>query len=121
MASDCQIDLTNLLIITGPSRESVERYKNDFAVENNVDCKLYDSRVRMNKEEQKAVEQFHKEKQDDLEAKLWWKESFKIFERMDRMDVREGYKYLCDQGLRVGVLEKVKKLRSAQIKSLGKN
>ena len=40
---------------------------------------------------------------------------------MDRMDVREGYKYLCDQGLRVGVLEKVKKLRSAQIKSLGKN
>ena len=84
MASDCQIDLTNLLIITGPSRESVERYKNDFAVENNVDCKLYDSRGRMNKGEQEAVEQFHerqkkeaKEKQDDLEAELWWKKNIK--------------------------------------------
>ena len=116
-----QIDITNLLIISGPTRESVERYKNDFAIEHNVDCKLHDSRSRMNKEEKQAVEQFHKEKRDDIEAELWWKENFKIFERMDRMDVREGYKYLCDQGLRVGVLEKVKKLRSAQIKSLGKN
>ena len=117
-----QIDITNLLIITGPSRESVERYKNDFAIENNVDCKLYDSRVRMNKAEQEAVEQFHErrereaqEKRDDIEAELWWKENFKIFERMDCMDIREGYKYLCDQGLRVGVLEKVRKLRLAQI------
>ena len=65
----------------------------------------------MNKGEQEAVEQFHerqkkeaKEKQDDLEAELWWKKNIKIFERMDNT---EGYKYLHNQGLRVGVLEKV--------------
>ena len=80
----------------------------------------------MNKAEQEAVEQFHErrereaqEKQDDLEAELWWKKNFKIFERMD---IREGYKYLCDQGLRVGVLEKVKKIRLAQLNKVwGKN
>ena len=100
-----------MLIITGPSRESVERYKNDFAIENNVDCKLYDSRVRMNKAEQEAVEQFHErrereaqEKRDDIEAEQWRKKNIKIFECMNNT---EGYKYLHNQGLRVGVLEKV--------------
>ena len=106
-----QIDLTNLLIITGPSRESVERYKNDFAVEDNVDCKLYDSRVRMNRGEQEAVEQFYErqkreaqEKQKDLEAELWWKENIKIFESMD---INEGYRYLYDHGPRFGIQGKV--------------
>ena len=106
-----QIDLTNLLIITGPSRESVERYKNDFDIENNVDCKLYDSRSRINKAEKRAVEQLNEErereaqeKQEWMEAEQYWKKNIKIFERMNST---EGCKYLQNQRLREGVREKV--------------
>ena len=73
------IDLANLLVITGPSRESVEKYRNNFAVENNVDCTLYESRFRLNKGERNAVKKFYEEmekdaqqKQDRLEAEQWW-------------------------------------------------
>ena len=53
------IDLANFLAITGPSRESVEKYRNNFAVENNIDCTLYEYRVRLKKGERDAVKQFY--------------------------------------------------------------
>ena len=100
-----------MLIITGPSRESVERYKNDFAIEHNVECKLYDSRSRMNQAEKRAVEQLNEErerkaqeKRDVIEAEQYWEKSIKIFERMN---TTEGYKYLQNQRLREGVWKQV--------------
>ena len=65
----------------------------------------------MNQAEKRAVEQLNEErereaqeKRDEIEAELWWKENFTIFERMD---VIEGFKYLNGQKLGDGVWMKV--------------
>ena len=98
------IDLGNFLVITGPSRESVERYRNNFAVENDITCTLYDSRVRLNKGERVAGKQFHEkkekeaqEKKDKADAETWW---VKNSEKIVRMDVGKCYEYLKQSGER---------------------
>ena len=92
------IDLCNFLVITGPSRESVERYRNNFAVECDNTYILYDSRVRLYKGERDAGQQFHErkkmeaqEKKDKADAEIWW---VKNSEKFVRMDVGKCYEYL---------------------------
>ena len=74
-----KIDVPNLIIINGPTRESVERYKNEFNIEHKVECKLFNSRSLLNQQEKGAVEQLKEERwrkaqqeRDALEAKEYW-------------------------------------------------
>ena len=80
------VDVFNFMVIAGPSRESVERCRNYSVVD--CDITLYVSRVRMNKEERDAAEQYQErkkveaqQKQDKLEAELCWKGNRAILER----------------------------------------
>ena len=119
-----QIDITNLIIINGPTRESVERYKNEFPIEHNVECKLYNSRSLMNQQEKGAVEQVNEERwrrarqeRDALDAKEYWEKNSKIYEGME---CRESFEYLSRQGLSIGALEQVKFKLACLNSSLGK-
>ena len=117
--------MCNFLVITGPSRESVERYRNNFAVECDNTCILYDSRVRLNKGERDAAKRFHErkkdeakqfherkkeeaqKKQDDLEAELWWKRNKKKFEHM-KTEKSLVLWNVDNSGLRFGVRKKLR-------------
>ena len=81
-----KIDLTNLIVISGPTRESVERYKNEFSVEHKVECKLFNSRSLMNQQENRFVEQWNKEqerkaqnKREEIEVEQHWERNFKKY------------------------------------------
>ena len=83
-----QIDITNLIVINGPTRESVERYKNEFDMEQNVHYKLYNTRSLMNQKEKGIVEQWNKErkaqnKREEIEAEQHWEKNFQKYEQMD--------------------------------------
>ena len=105
-----KIDLANLIVISGPTRDSVERYKNDFSVEHQVECTLFNSRSHMNRceksdaEDWKQQQRIAREKRDEIEATEYWEKHISIFERMNTQD---GCKYLQNQNLRDGVRKHV--------------
>ena len=96
-----------MIVISGPTRDSVERYKNDFSVEHQVECTLFNSRSHMNRCEKSAAEHWERqqrEKRDEMEATEYWEKHISIFERMNTQD---GYEYLQNQSLRDGVRKQV--------------
>ena len=85
----------------------MERYKNNFSGEHQVECTLFNSRNHMNRCEKSDAEDWkrqQREKRDEMEATEYWEKHISIFERMNTQD---GYEYLQNQSLRDGVRKQV--------------
>ena len=119
-----KIDLGNLIVFSGPTRDSVDRYKDDFSVEHQMKYTLFKSRNHLNQcerndaEDWKRQQRIAREKERDaLDAKEYWEKNSRIYEKME---CRESFEYLSRQGLSIGVLEQVKFKLARLNSSLGK-
>ena len=95
-----KIDLGNLIVFSGPTRDSVDRYKDDFSVEHQMECTLFRSRSHLNQcEKNTAKEWKHQQRvqRDEMEATEYFE---KHISRFEGMTSRDSYEYLRNQNLR---------------------
>ena len=95
-----KIDYGNCIVFSGPDRDSVDRYKDDFSIEHKVKISLFRSKSNLNQLEKSNAEEWtHQQrvKQDEKEATEYFENHRSRFEEMTHQDSVE---YLRNQNFR---------------------
>ena len=102
-----KIDLGNLIVFSGPDRDSVDRYKDDFSIEHQIKYTLFRSKSHLNQSEKSTAEEWkHQQRiqRDEKEATAYFE---KHISRFEGMTSRDSFEYLRNQNLRNEVRRKV--------------
>ena len=103
------IDMFHLMVISASTRDAVERYRSYDA--DDCDITVYVSKAKMSmaefdaakKHQQEKVKEAN-EKQDKLDAEIWWKENRA---KLEHLDAGKCYEHLKNQEVRPTVRNKL--------------
>ena len=81
-----KIDLGNLIVFSGPTRNSVDRYKNDFSMEHQIKYTLFRSKSHLNQSEKSTAEEWKRQQRiqrDEKEATEYFEKHISSIEGMN--------------------------------------